>query len=123
MDLFEEFFVNDQAQNGKWFDFKNGARVKIRSVKSDHYDKTIIIRRNKAGNPLDLTEGDIQKITNEAIADSLIVDWENIKDKKKQLKCDEKTKRNAISKYKIFKEKILVFAGDLSNFQDKELDT
>jgi hypothetical protein len=125
LDLKKEFELSDLAEEGKWFslgevdkDGKPVSRVKLRSTDSDTYNKALTrFRRRTRSND----DSSIRKITVNAMASALIVDWEGIDLEGKPLDCTFENRLMVLQEFRVFQDELLGLAADRSEFKSGSL--
>lgn len=83
-DIFKMFAVEeDLAENGVWFNFRDGIRFKVRSSKSKTYkqlsDSVMKRARKIARKGAELPEAAATQMMIEIVQKGLLVDWEGVK--------------------------------------------
>lgn len=121
----DSLFSNPEMEiEGVWVDFFGGSRLKIASTDSQLYKARLAKLAKKHRLQLDSDNDEsirlVSEITAEALADTVLLDWERINiDGQKNAKYTKELGKKALlnsSKFRTFVEEN---AADYSNFQDE----
>ena len=103
-------------ENTAWIEGPEGSRFHIRSTESQQYRSRILTLGRQNAHRLKRDSNLQQKITVEAMADTILIDWEGITDNGEALPCTDETKR-AILQIPEIRDLIATESQDLANFR------
>lgn len=122
MDL-KQFATNEQLENeGVWEDLDGDARVKVARLGNKRFQQKwkmiprAIKRRIDNGT---LSDKKDTELFSELIAETLLLDWENLTDEGVLLEYSKETAKKILIKYKEFRSLIWELANDIKLFSEQ----
>jgi hypothetical protein len=121
MDLKKAFGTNKALENeGAWVELGDGASVKVarlgNKLNADLIKK--LIKPHKVALRNDRLPDDVmEKITIEAMATTLLLDWKGIEDDGKPVPYTKENAVRLLTEYKDFRDQISAFSNELAIFQ------
>lgn len=124
MDIKKQFGTNSSKEiEGAWIDLGEGASLKVARL-GNKENRALIqklttphrvaLRNGKLGEDL------VEKITIEAMAATILLDWKGIELDGKALPYSRDNAIKLLTEYKDFREQVSAFAADIALFQDEE---
>ncbi len=121
MDFANEYQLNDSAiKEGVWKTLPSGLRVKVASIRNPRYEAEIIRLKRLYSTEHNLTDPEtIKKITCQAMAKEILIDWKGAEDSKtgKEVPYSRETAEQMLNKYTIFREQVSVVAANDNNYK------
>lgn len=112
-------------EEGRWFDYRDGMRVKVAPIGSRSYDEEIQrltrpqLRRRRAG---DLEQSDLTDLSMRAAAKHVLVDWDGLEDEHGAAVeySPEKALQLFRANYRFYRD-VMGFAGEVQA-EEEELE-
>jgi hypothetical protein len=117
------FGTNREAEeNGKWFDYEGGVRVKLRRFKSKHATKTreriekpfAALRRNGL-----LPSDVMEKVLHQTLVESILVEWSGVALDGQDLLPTQENFDSVLLAYPEFRDRVTADAIALDGFRDE----
>ena len=123
LDITKVYRVTDEATAGKWFDVGNGARLKVAKGGNERHENVLKRLRRPYRNMRNVPDDVVDKITIQAMAEAILVDWEGIEENSKAVKCTAEKRVEYLTSYPDFKEQVANISMNFRNFAaDEEHD-
>ena len=123
-DLDQQFFDPEMSEHGVWIDFYSGSRLKLTSVENKKYKATLARLGKRYRLQLDSSNEDsfelVNKITCEALANHVLLDWEGITINGKDTPYSPKVGQEALMKSQKLRDFVQEQAALPDNFQKPE---
>lgn len=122
MNLRELFATNKQAETeGVWVDVGKGIRIKIARYENPHYVEALRKKAapHRAAARAGVMSDDMaEKVLNEVIAETILLDWDGVKDKLGNVvPYSRKEALAALNDMRDFRDLVLNFSKDLELFK------
>ena len=116
MDLKKEFgFDQDLAESGQWISVDgNGTRIKVAAMPNPAYERWLEPHQRRA-RTLGREIG--EAAYEEAMAETVLLDWENVEDGGLAVKATKENRLAMLRKYRNFKALVIREATNISNFR------
>lgn len=124
MDIKKQFGTNGSKEiEGAWIDLGEGASLKV--ARLGNKENRALIQKLTAPHRVALRNGKlgddvIERITIEAMAATILLDWKGIELDGKALPYSRENAIKLLTEYKDFREQVSAFAADIALFQDEE---
>lgn len=126
---FDEAFGSNESleKEGNWFDLGDNARVKIARFGNPHHKKLMDrLRQPYRGYILrnqEIPEAENEKIILEAMAATIVLDWEGFYDADgREMLYSKEMALEALRNYRNFRDFVSTIALDASNFRSEAIE-
>lgn len=124
MDIKKAFGTNENLErDGVWIDMGDGASVKV--ARSGNRENRAVVKRLLAPHKValrndKLSDDVIEKVTIEAMADTILIDWKGISEDGKAVPYTRDNAIRLLTDYKDFRDQVSAFSTELALFQDRQ---
>lgn len=127
-DLDKKFKCDPVLENeGKWFDFGDGARMLIARIGNDKYKKVFAEKTKPYAVQMrtnTLSENIAERLICESMAAAILLDWEDVYEEDKPLPYNYQNAVRVLTRLPEFRKTVYALADDIENFrQAEEADT
>ena len=123
-DLETEYFDFSMSESGVWLDFYNGSKLKLSSIDNKKYKATLARLGKRYRLQLDSSNEDsfelVNKITCEALASHILMDWSGIMINGKEVEYSPKIGQDALMKSQKLRDFVQEQAALAANFQPSD---
>jgi hypothetical protein len=124
MDIKKQYGTSETLeQSGVWVDMGDGASVLV--ARSGNPDNSRLIKRLLAPHKVALRNGKLaddvaERITIEAMAETILLDWKGIEEDGKPVKYSRDAAIRLLTDYKDFRDQVAAFSTELALFQQQD---
>ena len=124
MDLRKTFKTSKQKENeGVWVNLDDsGTRLKIARAGNPNYKSAQAKKMSRyklAARSKTIPDSAWEEIFNELVAETILLDWDGITENGQKIPYSQDAALRAISELKDFREVVMSFADDMTNFKEE----